>query len=63
MTSNKNVQFLHPTPPPFLSVQIGRDLPTPGHRNVSYQRPPTPIPFGILAKGNAKKKTKMLSRA
>ena len=68
MTSEKNIQFLHHPPPPFFClskrVRIGRDPPTPGRQNLGYQPPPTPIPFGILAKNwNAKKKTKMLSQA
>ena len=54
--------------PPFSACPNGSDLgktpPTPGRRNLGYQPPPTPIPFGILAKyWNAKKKTKMLSKA
>ena len=55
----------------FLSVQMGpnwaRPPPPapapPGRRNLGYQPPNTPIPFGILAKNwNAKKKNKMLSK-
>ena len=49
-------------------VRIGPDPPPlppppPGRRNLGYQPPNTPIPFGILAKNwNAKKKNKMLSK-
>ena len=67
MTSKKNVQFLHPSPlpAPFFSlsewVRIGRDPPTPEHRNLATSHP---ISFGILANNwNAKKETKMLSIA
>ena len=77
MTSKKNVQFLHPPSPLFLSVQMGpkRARPpssTPGRRNLDYQSsplPPTPHthtvpPLVFFAKNwNAKKNTKMMSKA
>ena len=46
--------------------KLGKTRPTPGHQKLDNESPPTPtpIPFDILAKNwNAKKKTKMLSKA
>ena len=53
MTFMKNIQFLHPTPPPFFClskwVWIGEDPTAPGRRNLGYLPHPPPSSLVIPA--------------